>query len=68
MQSKPLRALNKVGAQLSRLGVTRPSLTPSSIVAAAVKTAGSAEPGSESYREPLEVFLRACEDEAELTT
>jgi hypothetical protein len=68
LQSKPLRALNKVGAQLSRLGVTRPSLTPSSIVAAAVKTAGSADLGSESYREPLEVFLRACEDEAELTT
>ena len=41
LQSKPLRALNKVGAQLSRMGVTRPSLTPSSIVAAAVKTAGS---------------------------
>jgi hypothetical protein len=68
LQSKPLRALNKVGAQLARVGVTRPSLTPSSIVAAAVKTAGSADLGSASYREPLEVFLHACEDEAELTT
>jgi hypothetical protein len=68
LRSKPLRALNEVGAQLSRLGVTRPSLTPSSIVAAAVKSAGSADLGSASYREPLEVFLRACEDEAELTT
>ncbi len=68
LQSRPLRALNKVGAQLTRLGVTRPSLAPSSIVAAAVKTAGSADFGSESYREPLEVFLQACENEAELTT
>jgi hypothetical protein len=68
LQSKPLRALNKVGAQLARIGVTRPSLTPSSIVAAAVKTAGSADLGSESYREPLEVFLQACEHEADLTT
>ena len=68
LQSKPLRALNKVGAQLTRMGVTRPSLTPSSIVAAAVKTAGSADLGSDSYREPLEVFLRACESEADLTT
>ncbi|HWD54510.1 MAG TPA: sulfotransferase [Acidimicrobiales bacterium] len=68
LRSPPLRALNKVGGQLSRFGVTRPALTPSSIVAAAVKEAGSADLGSESYREPLDVFLRACEDEAGLTT
>jgi hypothetical protein len=68
LQSKPLRALNKVGAQLARMGVTRPSLAPSSIVAAASKTAGSADLGSDSYREPLGVFVQACENEAELTT
>jgi hypothetical protein len=64
----PLRALNGVGAQLSRFGVVRPSLTPTSIVAAARKEAGSDDLGSDSYREPLEVFLSACTSEADLTT
>ena len=43
-------------------------MTPSSITAAAAKAAGSDDFGSDSYREPLEVYLRACEEEAELTT
>jgi hypothetical protein len=64
----PLRALNGVGAQLSRFGVTRPALTPASVVASAAKLAGSADLGSDSYREPLKVFLEACTAEAELTT
>jgi hypothetical protein len=64
----PLRALNGVGAQLSRFGVVRPSLTPASIIAAARKAAGADDLGSDSYREPLEVFLSACTGEAELTT
>ena len=33
-----------------------------------MKAAGSDDLGSDSYVEPLEVFLAACEDEAELTT
>ena len=37
-------------------------------MAAAAKAAGSDDFGSDSYREPLEVYLRACEAEAELTT
>jgi Sulfotransferase family len=68
LQSTPLRALNKVGAQLARFGVTRPSLAPSSIVAAASKKANSDDFGSDSYREPLGVFTQACESEADLTT
>jgi hypothetical protein len=68
LKVKPLRALNSVGAQLSRIGVTLPSLTPSSIVAAAVKKARSDDLGSDSYREPLEVYLEACSNEADLTT
>jgi hypothetical protein len=35
---------------------------------AASKQAGSDDFGSDSFREPLEVYLRSCEDEAELTT
>ena len=68
LKIKPLRALNGVGAQLSRLGVDLPSLTPSSIVRSAVKTAGSNDLGNNSYREPLEVFLASCTSEADLTT
>ena len=38
------------------------------MLAAAIKAAGSDDFGSDSYREPLEVFIAACRDEAELTT
>ncbi len=68
LRSPPLRALNQVGARLARFGVTLPSLKPSSVVAAAAKAAGSDDLGSDSYREPLEVFLESCEREAALTT
>jgi hypothetical protein len=68
MRSRPIRVVNQVGAQLHRVGVDVPSLTPASVVAAAVKAAGSDDLGSDSYKEPLAEFLSACEDEAELTT
>jgi hypothetical protein len=68
LHSRPLLALNWAGGRLGRLGRDLPSLAPSSVTAAAAKTAGSGDFGSDSYREPLEVYLRACEEEAELTT
>jgi hypothetical protein len=68
LRAKPLLALNSVGGRLSQLGVNLPSLTPSSVVASATKLAGSSDLGSDSYREPLEVYLAACRDEADLTT
>ena len=68
LQAKPLLALNAVGARLSRFGVDLPALKPSSIVAAAVKAAGSSDLGSDSYKEPLEVFLASCNADADLTT
>jgi hypothetical protein len=68
LRNRPLRAVNQVGARLARLGVTLPTLTPASVVASAVKTVGADDFGSDSYREPLEVFLGACSAEAELTT
>ena len=68
LRSPPLRALNQVGARLARFGVILPSLKPSSVVASAIKAAGSDDLGSDSYREPLEVFLESCETEADLTT
>ncbi len=68
LSSPPLKALNAVGNAVKRLGREVPSLAPASVVKAAVKQAGSSDLGSESYREPLAVFLSACETEAELTT
>jgi hypothetical protein len=68
LRSRPLRAVNRVGARLARAGIERPALSADQVVAAAVKAAGSDDLGSDSYREPLEVFLAAARDEAELTT
>jgi len=68
LTAPPLRALNAVGARLARRGWDRPALTPEAVMAGAAKAAGSDDFGSDSYREPLEVFLASCSDEAELTT
>jgi Sulfotransferase family len=68
LHSRPLLALNWVGGRLNRVGVELPSLRPDAVVRAAAKMAGSDDLGSDSFREPLEVFLHACEEEAELTT
>jgi hypothetical protein len=68
LTSRPLRAVNRVGEGLSRLGVDVPSLAPAAVVASAAKAAGSDDFGTDSFREPLSVFLEACEREADLTT
>ncbi len=68
LRAIPLRALNGVGAQLERFGVVYPALTSQSVMAAAVKSAGSDDFGSDSFREPLDVFVGACSTEADLTT
>ena len=68
LRSRPIQALNALGAQLARTGATVPSLDPDKVVAAAVKAAGHDDLGSDSYRQPLERFLTAAADEAELTT
>jgi hypothetical protein len=48
-------------------GVRAPALTCESVLAGAVKAAGHDDFGSDSYREPLDVFVTACRDQAELT-
>ena len=67
LRSRPLRALNWTGAQVARFGPELPPFSPSSVTAAAAKQAGSDDFGSDSYREPLEVYVGACEEEAELS-
>jgi hypothetical protein len=49
------------------MGITIGSLSADAVVAAAAKAAGSSDFGSDSYREPLEIYVRACHDEADLT-
>jgi hypothetical protein len=71
LKSPVLKAANAVGSGLRRFGIEKPGLDPDAVVAAAMKDAGVSDVaalGSDSYREPLETYLRACEDEAELTT
>jgi len=68
LSAPPLRALNAVGARLARHGRRWPALTPEAVVAGAAKAAGSDDFGSDSFREPLDVFLASCRDEADLTT
>jgi hypothetical protein len=66
LRSPILRALNVAGGALERVGVRWPPLDPDGIVASARKQAGSDDLGGDSYREPLEVYVRAVEQEAEL--
>ena len=68
LRSPPLRAVNWVGGRLERMGVTLPPLTPVSVEKAAAKQAGSDDFGGDSFREPLDVFLRSCAEEADLST
>lgn len=68
LRSKPIRAINQIGDRLGRLGLHLPAMTPSAVTAAAIKLAGSDDFGSDSYQEPLEVYLESCRNEAELTT
>lgn len=67
LRSRPLRAFNWAGAHVNRFGVDFPPLTSASVTKAAAKSAGSDDFGSDSYREPLDVFVGSCRDEAELT-
>ncbi len=67
LRSPLLRGLNRAGRVLAAAGI-EPRLDADDIVARAVKAAGSNALGSDSYREPLEVFVSAVENEADLTT
>lgn len=67
LRSRPLRALNAAADIVARLGVRLPSLEPRAILAAARARVGSEDLGGDSFREPLEIYVRAVEEEAELT-
>jgi hypothetical protein len=67
LRSPLLRGINRAGRILGAAGL-RPRLDPDDIVARAVKEAGSEAFGGDSWREPLEVFVAAVENEADLST
>ncbi len=67
LRSPLLRGLNRAGRIASAVGI-RPALDADDIVSRAVKQAGSDAFGSDSYREPLEVYVAAAENEADLST
>jgi len=66
---KPLavRALNRVGAALGRVGM-QPSLDPDDLERAAVRATGLGDFGEGSFREGLERLTASLQDEARLTT
>ncbi len=68
LRSRPLVALNWIGGRAGRVGLDYPPLSAASVTKGAIKAAGSDDFGSDSYREPLDIFLRSCIEEAELTT
>jgi hypothetical protein len=57
-----------LGRGLARAGWRPPSLDPDAIEVAARRRAGAGDLGNDSHREPLERFVRAVEEEADLTT
>lgn len=67
LTSPVLRTLNALGGAFETLGVN-PRFDPDAIEAAAIKDAGSADFGGDSYREPLERFIESAESEANLST
>jgi hypothetical protein len=66
VRSLPLRVANRLGRGLEALGLEVPSLEPKSIVRAAQRRAGENDTGGDSFREPLERYLRAVREEADL--
>jgi hypothetical protein len=66
LKSPMLRALNWAGAGLAGIGLEVPSLTSEAIIRSAQKRAGCADLGGESFREPLDLYLEAAREEADL--
>jgi hypothetical protein len=62
-----VRAVNAVGRVASSRGVLWPRLDEASLLDAARRRTGLSDFGDPRFREPLAIFLRALEQEAELT-
>lgn len=63
-----IKALNRLGGALRRVGWDWPSLREGDLIEAAVRRAGSSDFGGEGFRRGLAVLLDSVETEADLTT
>ena len=63
-----IRALNRVGGQLRRLGWNSPSLEEQDLLDTAIRRAGSSDFGGDDFLEGMRVLLGSVEREAELST
>jgi hypothetical protein len=68
LHSLPLRALNRVGRLFQTTGLAIPSLTPDAIIRSARQQAKCRDFGGDSYKEPLDRYLHAAREEADLNT
>ena len=66
LKSPWLRALNWLGARVESIGIDGPKLTSDAVIRAAQSLAGSKNLGGDSFREPLDRYLRAVREEADL--
>ena len=66
-QPTAIRALNAVGDAVGRLGL-RPGLTDEALLAAARKSTGLSDFGSDDFREGLRRLATSLDEEAQLTT
>jgi len=66
LKSPWLHALNWLGARVESIGIDAPKLTSDTVVRAAQTLAGSKNLGGDSFREPLDRYLQAVRDEADL--
>ena len=62
-----MRAANALGRAQAALGRPRPSLDEQALLAAARRRTGLEDFGDPRFREPLAIFLRALDEEAELS-
>jgi len=67
-RSFAIKALNRVGGNLRRLGWTLPSLEEQDLLDKAIRRAGSSDFGGEGFLEGMRVLLDSVEREAELST
>ncbi|MGH7479867.1 MAG: sulfotransferase, partial [Candidatus Methylomirabilales bacterium] len=62
-----LRALNRIGEGVERVGIRSLSLDERELRAVACRETGLSDSGDEDFREPLSQLLHALESEARLT-
>jgi hypothetical protein len=66
LNSPGLQALNWLGARAESIGIDAPKLTSEAVMRTTQRLARSKKLGGDSFREPLDRYLKAVRDEADL--